>query len=260
MQGATRNPLGDPSLLGLTGGASLAMAVGLALGMPATAPLALTTAALGTLGAAVLVYACAAAATRLSGTPGAPSPIALVLAGAAVTAGTTAITTALLVISPTARDRLRFWSIGTVARAELSEALTLAPVILAGVLLAVAVSSGLDALALGDDLAHGLGSSPARVRGALLVAVVVLTSAAVALAGPVAFVGLLIPHALRRFRPPTMRLMVIGCALWGGVLVIGADLLGRTVAAPAEVHLGVTTVLLGVPVLLLLLRRTGVGA
>ncbi|PNL16911.1 iron ABC transporter permease [Micrococcus sp. FDAARGOS_333] len=260
MQGATRNPLGDPGLLGLSGGASLAMAVGLALGLPASAPAALGLAVLGTLGAAVVVYACAAAATRIGGTPGAPSPIALVLAGAAVTAGTTALTTALLVLSPAVRDRLRFWSIGTVARAELSEALALAPVILAAVLAAVAVGSGLDALALGDDLAHGLGAHPGRVRGVLLAAVVVLTAAAVALAGPVAFVGLVVPHALRRLRPSGTRLLLGGCALWGAVLLIAADLLGRTVVAPAEVHLGVTTVLLGVPVLLLLLRRTGVSA
>lgn len=260
LQGATRNPLGDPGLLGLSGGASVAMAIGLALGVPASAPATLGLAALGTAGAAALVYACASAATRIGGTPGAPSPIALVLAGAAVTAGTTAVTTALLVLSPAVRDRLRFWSIGTVARAELSEALLLAPVILAAVLAAIAVGSGLDALALGEDLAHGLGSRPGHVRAVLLAAVVVLTAAAVALAGPVAFVGLVVPHALRRLRPQGARMLLCGSALWGAVLVIVADLLGRTVVAPGEVHLGVTTVLIGVPVLLVLLRRTGVAA
>lgn len=260
LQGTTRNPLGDPGLLGLTGGASLAMALGLAAGLPASTPAALGLAVLGTLTAAAVVYACAAAATRIGGTPGAPSPIALVLAGAAVTAGTTAVTTALLVLSPAVQDRFRFWSIGTVARAETAEALALGPVVLLAVALAVAAGAGLDALALGDDLAHGLGAHPGRVRAVLLAAVVVLTAAAVALAGPVSFVGLVVPHALRRLRPPSTRFLLTGCALWGAVLVIAADLLGRTVAAPAEIHLGVTTVLLGVPVLLLLLRRTGVGA
>lgn len=260
LQGATRNPLGDPGLLGLSGGAALAMAVGLAAGVPSTAVASMALASVGTLTAAVLVYACAAAATRLGGMPGTPSPIALVLAGAAVTAGTTAVTTALLVLSPAVRDRLRFWSIGTVARADLSEALALTPLIVLGVVAAIAAGSGLDAVALGDDLAHGLGARPERVREVLLGAVVLLTAAAVALAGPVAFVGLVVPHALRRLRPPGTRLLLSGCALWGAVLVILADLLGRLVIAPAEVHLGVTTVLIGVPVLLVLLRRTGVSA
>ncbi|MBN6761864.1 iron chelate uptake ABC transporter family permease subunit, partial [Micrococcus luteus] len=94
----------------------------------------------------------------------------------------------------------------------------------------------------------------------LLGAVVLLTAAAVALAGPVGFVGLLVPHALRRLRPPSTRALMVGCALWGAVLLILADLAGRLVVAPGEIHLGVTTVLLGVPVLLALLRRPGVAA
>ena len=87
-----------------------------------------------------------------------------------------------------------------------------------------------------------------------------MAAAAVALAGPVGFVGLLVPHALRRLRPPSTRALMAGCALWGAVLVILADLAGRLVVAPGEIHLGVTTVLLGVPVLLALLRRPGVAA
>lgn len=261
LQGATRNPLGDPGLLGLSAGAGLAVAAGMALGVAGSTFGVLALAAVGTLVAAALGYAVAAAATRRGRTtPGAPSPMALVLAGAAITAGATAGTTALLVLSPTVQDRLRFWAVGTVARADLGEALALAPVIAVGLLAAVAVAPGLDALALGDDLAHGLGGRPERVRAVLLGAVVLLTAAAVALAGPVGFVGLLVPHALRRLRPPSTRALMVGCALWGAVLVILADLAGRLVVAPGEIHLGVTTVLLGVPVLLALLRRPGVAA
>ena len=261
LQGATRNPLGDPGLLGLSAGAGLAVAAGMALGVAGSTFGVLALAAVGTLVAAALGYAVAAAATRRGRTtPGAPSPMALVLAGAAITAGATAGTTALLVLSPTVQDRLRFWAVGTVARADLGEALALAPVIAVGLLATVAVAPGLDALALGDDLAHGLGGRPERVRAVLLGAVVLLTAAAVALAGPVGFVGLLVPHALRRLRPPSTRALMVGCALWGAVLVILADLAGRLVVAPGEIHLGVTTVLLGVPVLLALLRRPGVAA
>lgn len=258
LQGATRNPLGDPGLLGLSAGAGLAVAAGMALGVAGSTFGVLALAAVGTLIAAALGYAVAAAATRRGRTPGAPSPMALVLAGGERRA--TAGTTALLVLSPTVQDRLRFWAVGTVARADLGEALALAPVIAVGLLAAVAVAPGLDALALGDDLAHGLGGRPERVRAVLLGAVVLLTAAAVALAGPVGFVGLLVPHALRRLRPSSTRALMVGCALWGAVLVIFADLAGRLVVAPGEIHLGVTTVLLGVPVLLALLRRPGVAA
>lgn len=260
LQGATRNPLGDPALLGLTGGAVLALALGTALGLAGSLPAVMALAAAGTLAAAMLVTAVASGAARMSGVPGPPSPLALVLAGAAVTAGAGALTAALVVLHPAVRDRLRLWTVGSVARTDLADALWLAPVMLAAVALVVTLGPGMDALALGSDLAHGLGARPERVRGALLAAAVLLTAAAVALAGTVGFLGLVVPHAVRRLRPPHARALVLGCALWGAVLVLAADTLGRVVIAPAEVHLGVTTAVLGVPVLLALLRRRGVAS
>ena len=98
------------------------------------------------------------------------------------------------------------------------------------------------------------------VDAVLLGAVVLLTAAAVALAGPVGFVGLLVPHALRRLRPPSTRALMVGCALWGAVLLVAADAVGRVVLAPAEIHVGVSTVLLGVPVLLGASRKRFVSA
>ncbi len=264
LQGATRNPLGDSGLLGLTAGASLAVAVGLGLGLSGGLAGVMVLAILGTVAAAVVVYAVASAASRLgsgtsAGTGGAPGPLSLVLAGAAVTAGCTAVTSALLILSPAVLERFRFWTVGSVARTSLEDAAWLAPVIALGILAVFAAAPGLDALALGDELAHGLGSRPERLRLVLLGATVVLTAAATALAGPVVFVGLLVPHALRRFRPASTRVLVLGCALWGAVLVVLADLAGRLVIAPQEVHVGVTTVVIGVPVLLLLLRRRAVS-
>ncbi len=260
LQGATRNPLGDPSLLGMSAGAMLAVAGGLALGVPATLAPVMGLAVAGTLVAAVVVYAVAGTASRMAtGTAGAPGPLSLVLAGAALTAGCTALTTALLVLFPAVLDRFRFWTVGSVARTSLEDAALLAPLILAGIVLVVLAAPGLDALSLGDDLAHGLGTRPVRTRVLFLGAAVALTAAAVALAGPVGFVGLMVPHALRRFRPPSTRLLVLGCALWGAVLLVAADLFGRLVVAPQEIHIGVTTVVLGVPVLLVLLRRKAVS-
>lgn len=260
LQGATRNPLGDPSLLGLSAGAMLAVAAGLALGVPATLVPIIGLAVAGTLVAAVVVYAVAGTASRMAtGTGGAPGPLSLVLAGAAITAGCTALTTALLVLFPAVLDRFRFWTVGSVARTSLEDAALLAPLILVGILVVVLCAPGLDALSLGDELAHGLGARPVRTRVLLLGSAVVLTAAAVALAGPVGFVGLMVPHALRRFHPPSTRVLVFGCALWGAVLLVAADLFGRLVVAPQEIHIGVTTVVLGVPVLLVLLRRKAVS-
>jgi iron complex transport system permease protein len=260
LQGATRNPLGDSGLLGLTAGASLAVALGLGIGVSAGLAGTMVLSILGTLAAAVVVYAVAAAAARLGGgSGGAPGPLSLVLAGAAVTAGCTALTSALLLLSPAVLERFRFWTVGSVARASLEDALLLAPVVAIGIALVFVAAPGLDALALGDELAHGLGSRPERLRRVLLGATVLLTAAATALAGPVVFVGLLVPHALRRFRPASTRVLVLGCALWGAVLVVCADLAGRLVIAPQEIHVGVTTVVIGVPVLLLLLRRKAVS-
>ncbi|MFC7401631.1 FecCD family ABC transporter permease [Citricoccus sp. GCM10030269] len=259
LQGATRNPLGDSGLLGLTAGASLAVALGLGLGMPSGLAGVMVLAILGTLLAAVVVYTVAAAASRMGGTGGAPGPLSLVLAGAAVTAGCTAATNALLILSPAVLERFRFWTVGSVARTSLEDAAWLAPVIAIGILVVLLAAPGLDALALGDELAHGLGSRPERLRMVLLGATVLLTAAATALAGPVVFVGLLVPHALRRFRPASTRVLVAGCALWGAVLVVAADLAGRLVIAPQEIHVGVSTVIIGVPVLLLLLRRKAVS-
>ena len=260
LQGATRNPLGDPGLLGLSSGAALAMAIGLALGAATSAPTIMALAALGTLLAAVLVYGTAAAARRNGGAPAAPAPPPPALAGAAGGAGATACTTALLVLAPPVAERFRHWTVGTVARADLGDTLMLAPVVAFALAAALAAAPGLDALALGDDLAHGLGARPARTRAVLLASTVLLTAAGVALAGPVAFVGLVVPHALRRLRPSSTRLLLLGCALWGAVLLVAADAVGRVVLAPAEIHVGVSTVLLGVPVLLVLLNRRGMGA
>lgn len=256
IQGATRNPLGDPGILGLNAGASLAVVIGLVLGLTGHLLALIVLAALGTLAAAVVVHVVAAAASRTSGNGGgAPGPLSLVLAGAAVTAGAGSLTSAVLLTSSTAREQFRYWTVGTLDRATLADALVLGALIAIGVLVVLVAAPGLDALALGDDLAHGLGTRPERLRAVLIGATVLMTAAATALAGPVGFVGLMIPHALRRLRPGSTRALVIGCAGWGAVLLVVADLVGRVAIAPQGVPIGVSTVLLGVPVLLVLLSR-----
>lgn len=249
MQGVSRNPLGDPGLLGLTAGAGAAVVLGIGwLGVAATWQVTALALA-GSAVAAVLVFG----AARLGG--GAPTPAGLVLSGAAVNAGFTALTTSVILALPAVLDRFRFWSIGSVARAETGDLAAVAPLVLLGVLLVLGGASGLNAMALGDDLAHGLGVELGLQRALVFAGVVLLSGSATALAGPIAFVGLLVPHAVRRLLGGDYRWIILFSVVLGPVLLLLADVVGRVLTPPQEIHVGVTTVVLGVPVLLVLLRR-----
>lgn len=253
LQGATRNPLGDPGLLGLTAGAALGVVLGLAL-VPAAGPAAVAVFAMsGALLAGMVVIG--------AGRLGADSGTGLVLAGAAVTAGCTAITSSLVIALPAVLDRFRFWGLGTVARSGADEIGAALPFLAVGLVLVLAGAASLDALALGDDLARGLGVGPVAGRAVVLTGVVVLSGVATALAGPIAFLGLLVPHLVRRLVGVGNR-VVLGLSLLGGpVVLLFADTLGRVIAPPGEIAVGVMTVVMGVPFLIALLRANrGVGA
>ncbi|HJC29305.1 MAG TPA: iron ABC transporter permease [Candidatus Dietzia intestinipullorum] len=246
LQGATRNPLGDPGLLGLTAGASLAVVLGLAL-TPTAGPTAVALyAVVGALAAGAVVVG--------AGRLGADSGTGLVLAGAAVTAGCTAITSSLVIALPGVLDRYRFWGLGSVARSGAPEIVSALPFIVLGLVMVLAGAAALDALALGDDLARGLGVGPVAGRGVVLAGVVLLSGLATALAGPIAFLGLLVPHLLRRLVGVGNR-VVLGLSLLGGpVVLLLADTAGRVIAPPGEIAVGVMTVAMGVPFLIAMLR------
>ena len=246
LQGATRNPLGDPGLLGLTAGAALGVVLGLALA-PAAAPSAVALFAVGGALAAGLVVTGA-------GRMGANSGTGLVLAGAAVTAGCTAVTSSLVITLPAVLDRFRFWGLGSVARSDLPEMGAALPFILLGLVLVLAGAATLDALALGDDLARGLGVGPASGRAVVLAGVVILSGVATALAGPIAFLGLLVPHLLRRLVGVSNRVVLGLSVIIGPAVLLIADTAGRVIAPPGEIAVGVMTVAIGVPFLIALLR------
>lgn len=249
-QGATRNPLGDPGLLGLTAGSALAVVLGLALA-PASGTTAVALfAVVGALAAGAVVVT--------AGRLGADSDTGLVLAGAAVTAGCTAVTSSLVVALPGVLDRFRFWGLGSVARAGAADLTTAAPLLALGLVLVLAGASTLDALELGDDLARGLGVGPAGGRAAVLAGVVILTGVATALAGPVAFLGLMVPHLLRHLVGTGNRAVLALSVLVGPAVLLLADTAGRVIAPPGEVAVGVMTAALGVPFLLVLVRWGGV--
>ncbi|WP_395694353.1 FecCD family ABC transporter permease [Nocardioides sp.] len=254
LQGLTRNPLADPGLLGITAGASFAMVVAIAYAGVAGVEDYIWWAFAGAALAALLVHGLASLAR------GGATPATLVLTGAAVTAGLTSWTSAVLLTDDRTMDVFRFWQVGTVGGRGWEHLATCLPFLGVGALVALAMAPVLDALALGDDVARGLGRRVDRDRLVTGAAVVLLAGAATALAGPVAFVGLVAPHAARALvGSATVRVLPLAAGL-GAVLVLVADTVGRVVLPPAEVQVGIMTAVVGVPAFCLLLRRGRWGA
>ncbi|MDN5900429.1 MAG: iron ABC transporter permease [Brachybacterium sp.] len=254
MQGMTRNPLADPGILGINAGATTAVVAGVYLidasQVAQFTALALLGAALGT----VVVYAVASL-----GREGA-TPVKLALAGAALTAGLGSVVNALVMIDDSSLDRLRFWQVGTLGARSLADISRVGVLMAIGAVVIVLMAGVLNALALGDDAAVGLGVKVGRARALLGTAIILLCGAAVALAGPIAFLGLVVPHAARLLVGGDYRRIVPLCLLGGPVLLLLADTVGRVIAPPAEVQVGVMTALVGVPVFIVVIRtRRQVG-
>lgn len=250
MQGVTRNPIADPGLLGINSGASLAVIVAIAgFGISSVSGY-LWFAFLGAAVAAVVVYG--AASLGWEGV----TPVKLALVGAAVTATCTSLITLVLLTDRNTLDEYRFWQVGSLANRPLDVLVTVLPFVGLGLLLALAAGRVLNALALGDDVARGLGQDVTRGRLLIVVAVVLLCGSAVSLVGPIAFVGLVVPHLARAVVGPDYRWIVPLSALMGPVLLLVADVAGRLIARPAEVEAGLIVAVLGAPVLLVLVRRS----
>jgi iron complex transport system permease protein len=249
LQALLRNPLADPYLLGLSGGAGLGAVLAIALGAPFAwaVPAA---AFVGALGAVALVYALGRTGS------GRLEPRVLLLAGVVTSGFATAIMTALMVLSNAAELRNAFlWLLGGLGRASwrsLGWFLIWIPIPL-GVLFAAARS--LDLLALGEETAGYLGAEVEQVKRRVVICTALLTAAAVAAAGMIGFVGLVVPHAVRRLLGPLHgRLLPLAFAV-GGALLVGADAIARVIVRPIELPVGVVTALIGVPVFAVLLRR-----
>lgn len=253
-QGHTRNPLADPGLLGVTAGAALAVVAGsAALGVTAPLPQACL-AVVGALLASVTVFALGGAGGRGS------SPGTLALAGVVLTALLLALVSGIVLLDTATLDAYRFWNVGSVQGRGPDVLLAVLPMLLAGLVLALANAPALDVLGLGDDVATGLGVSLQRTRLVGLAAVALLTGGATALAGPVAFVGLVVPHVVRAGTGPAHRWLVPMSALAGASLVLLADVLGRVVARPGEVPVGIVLALVGAPVFVAVVRRRRLAA
>jgi len=248
MQALTRNPLAEPGILGVNAGASFAVTLSFVVlgirGFGAT----LVIAAIGAAVAGVLV-------ALLGGVGRSASVSRLILAGVALTAVLSGLTQALSLIDPAQYARIRVWEAGSLAARDTTTALIVAGVVVTGLVLALAIGPGLNLLVLGDDAARALGARVEIVRAIGLVTIVLLCGTATAAIGPVAFVGLLVPHAVRAFTGGDQVRTLVASIAAGPVLLLVADLIARTVAAPGEVPLGVVTAFLGAPVLIVLVNR-----
>ncbi|PWJ56492.1 iron complex transport system permease protein [Quadrisphaera granulorum] len=249
MQGVTRNPLADPGLLGVSSGASLFVVVGMAWMGLSTLSGYVWMAFAGAACAAVLVYGIAAAGR------GGATPLKLALAGAATTAALFSMVSMVLLARQDVYDSFRFWSVGSLGRATFASTAEIAPFLAVGALLAVGCARGLDALAMGDDVAAGLGQHAGRTRALAALSTVLLTGAAVAVAGPIAFVGLVVPHVARLLTGPDHRWLLPLSAGLGAALLLVSDTVGRVVARPAEVEVGIITALIGAPFFIAVIRR-----
>lgn len=247
LQALTRNPLAEPATLGLAAGAASAVVLGVGLGGAAWGPWRPVLAAGGALSAAMLVASLTMAA------PPARRQATLLLAGAAVTACLLALDGAAFLLWPETFRTLRLWLAGSLVGTDAGRLAMAAPFALAGLALALILGPTLRILSLGEDMARSLGLATGRMQALALLAVLLCTAAAIALAGPLGFVGLVVPHAIR-LALPQHALPLPMIALGGALLLVLADIAARLVLAPAELSTGLVTALFGAPVFLWLVR------
>ncbi|WNI25015.1 iron ABC transporter permease [Streptomyces sp. ITFR-16] len=249
MQGVTRNPLADPGILGVNTGASLAVVTAMAYAGLASASAYIWVALLGAGLTAAFVYGVGSLGR------GGATPLKLALAGAATSAALASLVSAVVLPRNDISDTFRLWQIGGVGGASYGQLGTVAPFLGVGFVICLASARALNSLALGDELAAGLGERVALVRGAAALGAVVLCGASTAVAGPIAFVGLVVPHACRLLAGVDHRWLLPFSALGGAVLLTVADVVGRVVARPSEIDVGIVTALVGAPFFIHIVRR-----
>ncbi|MGW0294953.1 FecCD family ABC transporter permease [Streptomyces tuirus] len=247
LQALTRNPLADPGLLGINAGASAAVVTAITYFGVTSLSGYVWFAFFGAAAVGALVW-------FLGGSRGA-TPVRLALAGTAISAALYGYLQAVMIMDEAALGKMRFWTVGSLASATNSTITQVLPFLLAGTVLALALARPLNAMAMGDDTAKALGANLNRTRALSMLAATVLCGAATAACGPIVFVGLMVPHVVRSFTGPDLRWILPYAAILSPVLLLGADVLGRIVARPSELQVGIVTAILGGPVFIFLVRR-----
>ena len=249
MQAVTRNPLAEPGILGVSSGASLAVVIGVAFWGISDPYSYMGLAVLGAAAASVFVYVVGSMGR------GGATPLKLALAGAATTAAATSLISAILLPRVDVMSTFRFWQIGGVGGASWDRIGIITPFLALGALVCVFNARGMNTLALGDDMAAGLGANVFRTRIASAAGAVVLCGVATAIAGPIAFVGLVVPHVCRLLIGTDHRWLLPFSAIAGAALLVGADVVGRVIARPEEIEVGIITSVIGAPVLIWVVRQ-----
>jgi iron complex transport system permease protein len=249
MQAITRNPLADPGLLGVNAGAALAVVIGIAVFDLGSLTAYVWLAFVGAMVAAVAVYALGSIGR------GGATPVRLALAGAALSALLGSFTSAFTLLDRDVLDQFRFWSVGSLSGRDEALMFQVLPFIAVGLLLGLGCARPLNSLGLGEDAARALGTSVGWTRAATALSVTLLCGAATAACGPIGFVGLVVPLAARVVTGPDQRWLLPYSAVLGPVVLLTCDVVGRIIARPGEVQVGIMTAALGGPAFVVLVRR-----
>jgi iron complex transport system permease protein len=252
IQSVTRNPIADPSILGINMGASLFVVCGMAFFRISAADQYIWFALSGALFTAVFVFGIGSMGR------GGAAPLKLVLAGAAVSAALSSLVTAVMIPRSFVMNQFRFWQVGSIGAGTWDSLELLLPFLLGGIIAAVLSGPALNALALGDEMAAGLGVKTGVWRLTAALAGVVLCGATTAVTGPIGFVGLLAAHAIRLILGPDLRFLIPMSGLSGAAILIGSDVIGRLIGSPGELEVGVVTAFVGAPLLIILAMKAKV--
>lgn len=253
IQALTRNPLADPGILGVNAGAALSVAVAVGVFGVTSVLGYVWFAFLGALLATVAVYVVGAAGR------GQVDPVRLTLGGVAIGAVLLGLMTSVMLSDPRAFDELRAWVAGSLVNRDLGVVASVAPFMVTALVVVACVARPLNAVAMGDDLARALGARVTRTRAWVIVAVTLLAGGATALAGPIGFLGLMMPHVARRVVGPDQRWILAHVFFLTPAALLLADVAGRLVMRPGEVPIGIISALVGAPVLIALVRRPGMA-
>ncbi|WP_445683043.1 FecCD family ABC transporter permease [Solibacillus sp. FSL K6-1126] len=254
MQSVTRNPIADPSILGVNTGASLFVVCGIAFLNISSANQYIWLAIAGAFITAIFVFGIGSMGR------GGATPLKLVLAGAATSAILSSLVVAIMIPRTNVMDQFRFWQVGSVGSGSWDTITLFIPFIAVGLFIAFFTAPALNALALGDDVATGLGVRTGTVRIVAALGGVLLCGAATALAGPIGFIGLLATHIVRLVVGPDLRYIIPMSALSGAVILTFSDVIGRLLGSPSELEVGIVTAFIGAPILILITMKAKMRA
>lgn len=254
MQAITRSPIADPSILGVNTGATLFVVSGISFFQISSTHQYIIFALAGAAVTSVFVYSIGSMGY------GGTTPIKLALAGAATSAALASLVSAIILPRSEVMNAIRFWQVGSISGTTWEGIYSVLPFLIIGLILAMLSTPSLEALAMGDDIAKGLGVRIGIVRITGAIAGVLLCGATTALAGPIGFVGLMVPHTMRLICGPNLRLIIPMSAVGGAVLLIFSDVVGRLIGSPGELETGVVTAFIGAPILIMIAMRSKVRA